>query len=344
MAAALVLCGQAHAQSSGRRASGLPRQPLHRLAFQRRPECAVRPGANRTRRRPAALERRGRRLRPSADDRSGDPGSGGEFRQLRRLDVARRRAPQYLARKLRALYRRPHARSADHGSDGFAAGIHQIDLGLSRHSRQRQPPRQGPRDPGQIQAAVRRDGKSLWRRSLCDRGDLGHRVELLDADGRSQRRAIHRDAGLRRPPPEIFQGRIPLGAGNPASRRSASRADARLMGRRVRSHAVHADRVQALRGGCRRRRPPRRGRRRRRPDRLDRQQPEKGRLADRPELGLRGRGAAGLQLHAGGPRQGDDDSRSGSISASSARPTSRSRNRPRRPICWRPPAPRVPAS
>ena len=71
-----------------------------------------------------------------------------------------------------------------------------------------------------------------------------------------------------------------------------ARTDARLLGRRVRRDAVHADRVQALRGRCRRRRPPRRGRRSRRPDRLDRQQPEEGRLADRPELGLRGLGAA----------------------------------------------------
>ena len=90
-------------------------------------------------------------------------------------------------------------------------------------------------------------------------------------------------------------------------RRSAPRTDARLLGRRVRADAIHADRVQALCGRCRRRRPPRRGRRSRRPDRLHRQQPQEGRLADRPDLGLRGRGAAGLQLHAGGPRQGDDD-------------------------------------
>ncbi len=34
----------------------------------------------------------------------------------------------------------------------------------------------------------------------------GIEFELLDADGRSQRAAIHRDARLHRPPPEIFQG------------------------------------------------------------------------------------------------------------------------------------------
>ena len=82
-----------------------------------------------------------------------------------------------------------------------------------------------------------------------------------------------------------------------------ARTDARLLGRRVRPDAIHADRVQALCGRRRRRRPPRRGRRSRRPDRIDREQSEEGRLADRPELGLRGLGAERLQLHAGRPRQ-----------------------------------------
>ena len=100
--------------------------------------------------------------------------------------------------------------------------------------------------------------------------------------------------GLHRPPPEIFQGRVSLRAGNPQPRRPAPRADARLMGRRVRPDPIHADRVQALRGGRRRRRPPRRGRRCRRPDRLDRQQPEERRLAERPDLGFRGRAAEGF--------------------------------------------------
>ena len=81
---------------------------------------------------------------------------------------------------------------------------------------------------------------------------------------------------------------------------------------------------------------------RRRPDRLDRQQSEEGRLADRPDLGLRGRGAPGLQLHAGRPRQGDDDRAMGAARAQARRPTSRSRIRPRRPICWRRPAPQGP--
>ena len=242
----------------------------------------------------AAMERRGRRFRPSADDRVRDPRGGGEFRKLRGRDVARCRAAKHHPRQFRALYRGAATRSAHHGPDGFAAGIHQVDLGLSRHPGQRQQDGQGPRGARQIQAAVRRGGKTLRRRPLHHRLDLGRRIQLLDADGRPQRAAVHRDAGLRRPPPEIFQGRVFVGAGNRQPRRPAPRTDARLMGRRVRPDPVHADRVQALRGRRRRRRPPRRGRRCRRPDRLDRQQPEERRLAERPDLGLRGRAAQGF--------------------------------------------------
>ena len=172
MIAALLVSGEAQAQSLRRRAAGLSRQHLHRLALQggqtappHRHPARGRPPARQQR--AAALERRGRRLRPSPDDGSRDPRGGGEFRQLRRLDVARRRPAQHLAGKLPALYRRAHARSAHHGPDGFAAGIHQVDLGLSRHPGQRRQARQGPRDPRQIQAAVRRGGKGLRRRSLC---------------------------------------------------------------------------------------------------------------------------------------------------------------------------------
>ncbi len=206
-------CGGA---AAGRRSLGAivrrrASEPVRQHFFgQARPAPpAQAPSAPCRRRRAAALERRGRRLRPSPDDGLRDPRGGGEFRSMRRRDVARCRAPQHLAGELPALHRGPRARSAHHGPDGFAAGIHQGDLGLSRHSRQRQPPRQGPRDPRQIQTAVRRGGKSLWRRPLHHRVDLGHRIQLLDPDGRSQRAEFHRDAGLHRPPPEIFQGRIP---------------------------------------------------------------------------------------------------------------------------------------
>ena len=309
MIAAALLCSsgqsqaQSQAQSSGNGISNFLGQ--HLLRPEIRPGAAgrARPG-----RRPAALERRGRRLRPSPDDRFRDPGGGGELSKLRRLDVARCRTAQHHAGKFRALHRRPRARPAHHGPDGFAARIHQGDLGLSRHPRERQPPRQGPRDPRQIQAAVRRGGESLRRRPLRDRVDLGHRVRTtrrrwatatwcnstatLACVGRRQ--AYFKDefltaleilnrGDLR---PEQMRGSW-AGAFGPTQ----------FMPTAFKRYAVDGD------GD---------GRRdvvdnRRRPDRLDRQQPQEGRLADRPDLGLRGGAAGGLQFHAGGQGQGDDD-------------------------------------
>ena len=196
----------------------------------------------------------------------------------------------------------------------------------------------------QVQAAIRRGRERLRRRPLHHRVDLGHRIQLLDPDGRPLRAELDRDAGLRRPPAGLFQGRIPDRAGNPASRRSAPRAAARLLGRRVRPDPIHADRVQALRRRRRRRRPPRRRRQSVRPDRLDRQQPEEGRLAERRDLGLRGRDAAGLQLHAGRPQADADAGAMGADGRAARRTASRSRAPPTRPICWRRPAPKARAS
>ena len=233
----------------------LSRQHLLRPEVSAGTAGRARPG-----RRTAALERRRRRLRPPADDRRRDPPGGGELSQLRRRDVARCRTPQHHAGEFRAFHRRPDARPADHGPDGFAARVHQGDLGLSRHPRERQPPRQGPRSPRQIQAAVRRRREGLWRRPLHHRLDLGHRIQLLDANGRPQRPQFDGDAGLRRPPPGLLQGRVPHRARNPQPRRSASGTVARFLGRCVRADPVHADRLQALRRGRRRRWPPRRRR------------------------------------------------------------------------------------
>ena len=88
----------------------------------------------------------------------------------------------------------------------------------------------------------------------------GVEFELQHARRRSPGAALDRDARLRRPPPGLFPRRVSLRAGNPASRRSAAGAAEGLVGRRVRADAVHADVVQALRRRFRRRRPPRRGR------------------------------------------------------------------------------------
>ena len=103
--AALLLCGEARAQSSGGGGpfsffdnifTGSLSKGSQTAPPAQRPELGA--GARREQR-AAALERRGRRLRPSPDDRERDPRGGGEFRQLRRLDVARRRTPQHLAGK-----------------------------------------------------------------------------------------------------------------------------------------------------------------------------------------------------------------------------------------------------
>ena len=86
----------------------------------------------------------------------------------------------------------------------------------------------------------------------------GVEFELRHARRRPAGAALDRDARLHRPPPSVFPRRIPFGAGNPASWRSEAGATDRLLGRRVRSDAVHADVVQALCRRFRRRRPPRR--------------------------------------------------------------------------------------
>ena len=82
----------------------------------------------------------------------------------------------------------------------------------------------------------------------------------------------------------------------------------------------------------------------RRSDRLDRQQPEEGRLGPERELGLRGRHTEELQLSAGRPLAGSSRLPSGKATASSAPAASRFRIRTRKPTCWCRPAIRVRAS
>ncbi len=106
-----------------------------------------------------------------------------------------------------------------------------------------------PRNSRQERRDLRVSRESIRRRSLYHCRDLGHRVELRHAGRRPQRAQLHRDTGLHRPPSGLFQGRVSRRAGNSASRRSDAAAIARLMGRRVRRDAVHADRVQEIRGG-----------------------------------------------------------------------------------------------
>ena len=107
---------------------------------------------------------------------------------------------------------------------------------------------------------LRRRRAHLRRRPQYRRRDLGRRIELRHARRRSPGDPLDRDARLRRPPPRLFPRGIPVGAGNPAARRRSAGASDRLLGRRFRSDAIHADLVQALCGRFRRRRAPRRRR------------------------------------------------------------------------------------
>ena len=103
--------------------------------------------------------------------------------------------------------------------------------------------------------------------------------------GRSAGDPLDRDARLRRAAAGLLQGRVSRRAGNPASRRHPARAAERLVGRRVRPDAVHADRIQALRDRLRRRRAARRGRLGAGRDRLHRQSSGQGRMGHGPAPG-----------------------------------------------------------
>ena len=81
-----------------------------------------------------------------------------------------------------------------------------------------------------------------------------------------------------------------------------------------------------------------------RPDRLDRQQPEEGRLGDRSDLGLRGDHPQGLQLPARRPLQAEDAGGVGSARHQACRRQGDFRAPTTRPICWCPPVIRGRAS
>ena len=202
------------------------------------------------------VERAVRRVGKSADDGGRHPRRCRRFRQLHCRPVARRCAARHHAAEFRSLHHRPHAGPEHHGQTRRSAGIHQGALGLSRSSGERRSHRAGPRASGPICDDLRRGRAYLWRQPLYRRRDLGCRIELRHAWRRSSGYPLDRDARLRRPPPRLFPRRVPVGAGNPAARRCSAGAPDRILGRRFRSDAVHADVVQALRGGFRRRRAP----------------------------------------------------------------------------------------
>ena len=142
----------------------------------------------------------------------------------------------------------------------------------------------------------------------------------------------------------FFRGEFLAALEIASARRRAPGALRRLLGGRLRADPVHADRVQALRGRLRRRRPPRRRRLGPRPGRLHRQHAQARRLGVRPDLGLRGRGAARVRLSPGRIPDANRRSTNGNSWASAARAASRSRDPATAPSCWRPRAPGVRAS
>ena len=153
---------------------------------------------------------------------------------------------------------RPDARSPHHGSDGRAAGVHQGVLGLSRHpgERSRASPAAARCSPStrpifdKVEKAYGVDRHiitAIWGVE-SNYGTLGGDRPVLRSTATlacvGRRQAYFRDEFLSAL--EILhRGDLTPGAAE------------RLLGRRVRSDAVHADVVQALRRRLRRRRPPR---------------------------------------------------------------------------------------
>ena len=166
----------------------------------------------------------------------------------------------------------------------FAAGIHQVDLGLSRHPGQRRPARPGPRDPRQIQAqfdaAEKAYGVDRYAIAAIWGIELNYSTQMAIAACCNPPRRWPASAAARNISGTNFSPRwkscttaicVPNRCAVPGRARSARRNSCRLHSNATRSMAT------AMAAG--------RGRRPHRPDRIHRQQPEKGRLAGRPGSG-----------------------------------------------------------
>ena len=217
-------------------------------------------GSDAGRRRNRRVEWASGRVGRSAHDGGCHPRRGRRFRQLPCRSVARCRAPRRQPGKFPTLYRGADARPAHYGFARRAAGIHQVAVGLSRFAGQRRAHRARPRAVDAICLDLRCRRARLRCRPHHHRGDLGRRIELRHLGRRSPGAALDGDLGLRRPPPRLFPRGVFVRARHPAARRHSARPPGRLLGRRIRPDAIHADDVQALRRRFRRRRPPRRHR------------------------------------------------------------------------------------
>ena len=195
----------------------------------------------------ARMERAIGRLAPSADDGRRHPRRRRRFRQLPRQLVA-------------AAERRGISREAfEHLTAGLTPDLSIMDLLDAQPEFNKSPwdyldiagerrtHRARARAVGAICLGFRRGRARLRRRPPHHRGDLGRGIELRHHGRRPPGAALDRDARLRRPPPRLFPRGVSLRAGNPAARRRQARPADRLLGRRVRPDAIHADHVQALR-------------------------------------------------------------------------------------------------
>ena len=338
--------GRQRARRPGRRAQGFDIRSLFTGARRRPAPSRRRRAAPAPATRHAGMERRIRRVRPSADDGGRDPRRGRAISATASRGCGRRPQRRGVSRAaLRRAHRGPHARPADHGSDGRPAGVHQVVLGLSRHPGQRRAHRERPRGAGAASRDLRRGREGLRRRPALHRRHLGRRIQLRHPGRRPLGDPLDRDARLHRPPAGLFPRRVSLRAGNPRARRRAKPEQLKgswagafgptqFMPTSFKRYAVDFDgdgRRDVVDSVARSRR-------------LDRQQPEEGRLGHRADLGLRGRRAAGLQLSARRSLARADDGANGSAPASGAPAARRSRAPTTAPICWCRPARRARAS
>ncbi len=137
----------------------------------------------------------------------------------------------------------------------------------------------------QYAADLRRGRARLRRRPPHRRGDLGRRIELRHAGRRPAGDPLDRDAWPASAAAAIISARNSCRRWKSCSAATSRPIVCRLVGRRFRADAIHADVVQALCGRFRRRRPARRRRFDAGRDRLDRQQSENGRLGDAARAG-----------------------------------------------------------
>ena len=260
------------------------------------------------------MERGAGRVGPSADDAGRDPRRGRGLQELHRADVAGGGAARHFARELRERSPAPRGRPPDHGSTSTRSPSSPRRSGtISICSVSDARIAKRPRDAG----GECRRCSTRWRRTYgvdrhYHRGDLGRRDRTTARVGGDRpvirstatlacvgrRQAYFRDEFLSAL--EILQ-RGDIRPEQLIGSWAGAFGPTQFMPTAFKRYAVDfdgdgrrdvVDSVPDL-------------------DRLDRQPSEEGRLGRGPDLGLRGRGAAGLQLHAGRSRRAAHAARMG---------------------------------